>query len=81
MKTAWYLGHRQDQVSDRAILIGDPDRVDRIAKHMTDVVHLPVKRGLKTITGRYDGTTITIAAFGMGSPIATIVLHELAISA
>lgn len=78
MKTAWYLGHRQDQVSDRAILIGDPDRVDRIADHMSDVVHLPVKRGLKTITGSYDGATITIAAFGMGSPIATIVLHELA---
>lgn len=78
MKTAWYLGHRQDQVSDRAILIGDPDRVDRIADHMSDVVHLPVKRGLKTITGIYKGTTITVAAFGMGSPIATIVLHELA---
>ncbi len=78
MKTAWYLGHRQDQVSDRAILIGDPDRVDRIADHLSDVVRLPVKRGLKTITGSYHGTTITVAAFGMGSPIATIVLHELA---
>ena len=78
MKTAWYLGHRQDQVSDRAILIGDPDRVDRIAAQMSDVVYLPVKRGLKTITGSYDGARITVAAFGMGSPIATIVLHELA---
>jgi len=78
MKTAWYLGHCADAVGDRALLIGDPDRVDRIAALLSDVVFLPVKRGLKTITGRYNGETVTVAAFGMGAPIATIVLHELA---
>ena len=78
MKTAWYLGHRADAVGDRALLIGDPDRVDRISTLLTDVVFLPVKRGLKTITGRYRDKTVTVAAFGMGAPIATIVLHELA---
>ena len=78
MKTAWYLGHRADAVSDRALLIGDPDRVDRIAGHLEDVTYLPVKRGLKTITGTFDQARITVAAFGMGSPIATIVMHELA---
>ena len=31
MKTAWYLGHSENQISDRAILVGDPDRIDRIA--------------------------------------------------
>lgn len=78
MKTAWYLGHDADQIPDRAILIGDPDRIDRIAGHMDEVRHLPVKRGLRTITGSHGGHRIAVAAFGMGAPIATIVLHELA---
>lgn len=78
MKTAWYIGCPADAVGDRALLIGDPDRVDRIAGLLDEVEFLPVKRGLKTITGRYGGKRITITAFGMGAPIATIVLHELA---
>lgn len=78
MKTAWYLGHPADAIGDRALLVGDPDRIDRIAGHMNDVAFLPVKRGLRTITGTYNGKTVTVAAFGMGAPIATIVLHELA---
>lgn len=78
MKRAWYLGHGQADVGDRAILIGDPDRIDRIAGLLDAPRFLPVSRGLKTVTGGYNGKTITIAAFGMGAPIATIVLHELA---
>lgn len=78
MKTAWYLGHPADAVGDRALLIGDPDRVDRISELLGDVVVLPVKRGLKTITGYFNGKKITICAFGMGAPIASIVMHELA---
>ncbi len=78
MKRAWYLGHSQADVGDRAILIGDPDRVDRMARLLDEPQVLPVSRGLKTVTGGYSGKKITVAAFGMGAPIATIVLHELA---
>jgi len=78
MKKAWYLGHREDQVAERAILIGDPDRVDRIAAMLEAPEFLPVSRGLKTVTGTFEGAGVTAVAFGMGAPIATIVLHELA---
>lgn len=78
MKTAWYLGHSADQVGECAILVGDPDRVDRIGALLDAPDFLPVKRGLKTVTGGHNGTRVTVAAFGMGAPIATIVLHELA---
>lgn len=78
MKTAWYLGHTSDDVGDGAILVGDPDRIDRIAAQLTAPQFLLVKRGLKTVTGTYEGKRITAAAFGMGAPIATIVLSELA---
>ncbi len=74
---AWYIGAARDEVGKAAILIGDPARVDRIALKMADVHRVPENRGLKTITGTYAGKRVTVAAFGMGAPIATIVLHEL----
>ena len=74
---AWYIGAKREEVGKAAILVGDPARIERIAEHMTDVHFVPEQRGLKTITGTRDGQRITVTAFGMGAPIATIVLHEL----
>lgn len=78
MKRAWYSGHSAEELGDSAILVGDPDRVDRIGALLTDPVFLPVKRGLKTVTGIWNDNRVSIVAFGMGAPIATIVLHEFA---
>jgi len=78
MKRAWYSGHSAEELGDCAILVGDPDRVDRIGALLADPVFLPVKRGLKTVTGMWNGKRVSIVAFGMGAPIATIVLHEFA---
>ena len=78
MKRAWYTGHAREELGDSAILVGDPDRIERIAAILQDVTFLPVKRGLKTVTGTYDGARVSAVSFGMGAPIATIVLHEFA---
>jgi len=75
---SWYLGLTPDQVGDRAILVGDRGRIDLIADRLTDVTRLNEDRGLRAVTGTYRGKTITAAAFGMGAPIAAIVLEELA---
>ena len=75
--SAWYIGAARDEVGEAAILIGDPARVDRIALRMTDVHRVAENRGLRTITGTHAGQRVTVSAFGMGAPIATIVLHEL----
>jgi uridine phosphorylase len=75
---AWYIGAARAEVSEAAILVGDPARVGRIAGHLQDVQFLRENRGLRTITGRRGSQRITVSAFGMGAPIATIVLHELA---
>ena len=77
-KQAWYVGCSEDDIGQRVILVGDPARVSRLATELDEVVFLPENRGLRTITGRYAGTKVTVAAFGMGAPIAAIVLHELA---
>jgi len=74
---AWYLGATSSQVADRALLVGDRGRIDRIAVRLERPEFLNDDRGLWTVTGVYDGVPVTAAAFGMGAPIATVVLHEL----
>jgi uridine phosphorylase len=76
-KSAWYIGCKADEVGDSAILIGDPGRIPRIAKVLERSIFLDEKRGLRTVTGWRNGRRITATAFGMGAPIATIVLQEL----
>jgi uridine phosphorylase len=74
---AWYLNCGPEDVGDRAILVGDRGRVARIAPLLEDARWLNEDRGLTTVTGIRDGRRITVSAFGMGAPIAAVVLHEL----
>jgi uridine phosphorylase len=74
---AWYLNCGREEVGDRAILVGDRGRVRRIAEHLEDVHWLNEDRGLTTATGTSRGVRVTVSAFGMGAPIAAVVLHEL----
>jgi uridine phosphorylase len=74
---AWYLNCSADDVGDRAILVGDRSRVGRVAELLEDVRWLNEDRGLTTATGVRGGSRVTVSAFGMGAPIAAVVLHEL----
>lgn len=76
--SAWYLRCRRDDVGDRAILVGDRGRVAVAAELLDAPAWLNEDRGLTTITGGYRGQRVTVSAFGMGAPIAAVVLHELA---
>jgi uridine phosphorylase len=76
-RSAWYIGCRDDEVGDAAILVGDRGRIDRIADHLEAPHFVEENRGLRTVTGLRAGRRITVCAFGMGGPIAAIVLHEL----
>ncbi len=76
--TAWYLRCGPEDVGDSAVLVGDRGRVLLAAELLDDAVILNEDRGLTTATGYHAGQRITVSAFGMGAPIATVVLHELA---
>ena len=76
-QTAWYLGCGPEGVGDRAILVGDRGRVGLVAEHLESPEWLNEDRGLTTVTGGYRGKRVTASAFGMGAPIAAVVLHEL----
>jgi uridine phosphorylase len=75
---AWYLRCTPEQVADRAVLVGDRGRVLLAADILDQATILNEDRGLTTATGSWHGTPITVSAFGMGAPIAAVVLHELA---
>jgi uridine phosphorylase len=75
---SWYLGCRAEDVGDRAVLVGDRGRVAKAAELLDDPVWLGEDRGLSTVAGKYRGRSVTVAAFGMGAPVAAVVLHELA---
>ncbi|WP_242086836.1 hypothetical protein [Microbacterium lacticum] len=75
---AWYLRCSADEVGESAVLVGDRGRVLLAADMLEDATILNEDRGLTTATGTHAGHRITVSAFGMGAPIAAVVLHELA---
>lgn len=77
MKRAWYLGVTPEQVAPRCVLVGDPARVDLFAARLDGARLVSQERGLRTVTGAHAGVPVTVAAFGMGAPVATVVLEEL----
>jgi uridine phosphorylase len=78
-EVAWYLGIGPDDVADRAILVGDPGRVELFADQLADARFNGGDRALRTATGSFRGQLVTVCSFGMGAPIAVIVLEELAL--
>jgi len=77
-KEAWYLHCTSEQVGSHAILVGDRGRVRLAAGLLDDAEIANEDRGLTTATGWFRGERVVVAAFGMGAPIATVVMHELA---
>lgn len=78
MRRAWYLGVTEADVPERAILVGDRGRVLKAAELLEGSRMLNEDRGLTTAVGAWDGIAVMVSAFGMGAPIAAVVMHELA---
>ena len=76
-RRAWYIGSAQEEVGEAAVLVGDRARIDRIAEHLERPEILRENRGLRTVSGWRGAVRVTASAFGMGGPIAAIVLEEL----
>jgi len=77
-KSAWYLKVPASSVGESAVLVGDRSRVHMAATILENAQLLNEDRGLLTVTGEMNGVRITVSAFGMGAPIAAVVMHELA---
>lgn len=66
-----------EQVAQRVIVCGDPDRAKRIATWCDDGVHLSSNREFSVYRGYYYGKEVTICSTGIGAPSALIAMEEL----
>ncbi len=64
-------------LTDIALVPGDPGRVDRIADHCDDHTVVASNREYKLVNATYEGRELTICSTGIGSPSAAIAAEEL----
>ena len=73
----YHLGVKPEQLADRVILVGDPDRVPLVASYF-DECECDIKhREFRTITGTYKAKRITVVSTGIGCDNVDIVVNEL----
>ena len=73
----YHLGVKPEQLAEKIILVGDPNRVPLVASYFSeqecDVQH----REFRTITGTYKGKRISVVGTGIGCDNIDIVVNEL----
>ncbi len=75
--SAFHLHLKPEQISDKIVMMGDPDRVTITASFFDSVEHEVQNREFHTITGTYKGKRITALSHGIGTDNIDIVLTEL----
>ena len=73
----FHLHLHPEQLADKVILVGDPERVETIASHFESRECEVSNREFRTITGCYNGKRITILSTGIGTDNIDIVMNEL----
>lgn len=63
--------------AEDAIIVGDPARIDQVAKQLTSPVELKYNREFRSIRGSYKGKAILALSTGIGAPSAAIAVEEL----
>lgn len=63
--------------ADCAVLPGDPARLDRIAKELSDVRELAYNREFRSLEGTYEGMRVVACSTGIGGSSAAIAVEEL----
>lgn len=75
--SAFHLHIKPGQLSDKIVMMGDPDRVTMTASFF-DTIECDVQsREFHTVTGMYKGKRITALSHGIGTDNIDIVLTEL----
>ena len=75
--SAFHLHLKPEQLADKVILVGDPDRVSTVASYFDTQECEVSSREFQSITGRYKGKRITVVSHGIGTDNIDIVLNEL----
>lgn len=75
--SVYHLNLRPENIANDIILVGDPDRVEKITAHFDRIDFKTQKREFKTQTGYYKGKRMTVLSTGIGPDNIDIVLNEL----
>jgi uridine phosphorylase len=73
----FHLHLRPEQLADKIVLMGDPERVPAVASYFDSVEFDQQSREFRTITGSYKGKRITALSHGIGCDNLDIVMTEL----
>ena len=73
----FHLHLKPEQLADKVILCGDPNRVDTIASHFDFVECDILNREFHTITGLYGMKRVSVVSTGIGCDNCDIVMNEL----
>lgn len=75
--SCFHLHIKPEQLADKVVMCGDPDRVDLIASHFDTRECEISSREFHTVTGTYKGKRITALSHGIGCDNIDIVINEL----
>ena len=75
--SVYHLHLKEHQIAQNVIIVGDPGRVNEVAKHFETVHYYEQKREFVTKTGTYKGKNITVLSTGIGCDNIDIVINEL----
>lgn len=75
--SVYHLNLLPEDIADKIILVGDPDRVPKVSKYFDKVEIKKNKREFYTHTGTLRGERITVMSTGIGTENIDIVMNEL----
>lgn len=75
--SVFHLHLKPNQLADKVILVGDPDRVPVVASHFDEQECDVKSREFHSITGNYKGKRISVVSTGIGCDNIDIVMNEL----
>lgn len=80
MSDVFHLGLKKSDLQGATVAIvpGDPNRVEKIARLMNNPVHLASLREFTSWRGELDGKAVIICSTGIGGPSTSIAVEELA---
>ena len=73
----FHLHLKPEHLADNIILVGDPGRVNLVAKYFDKQEFAISNREFNSITGSYKGKRITVLSTGIGTDNIDIVMNEL----
>ena len=75
--SVYHLNLLPEEIADKIILVGDPDRVPKVSKYFDKIEVKKNKREFYTHTGELRGQRITVMSTGIGTENIDIVMNEL----